>query len=175
MIDINNTDADFETEDEAPSKSARKRQMNALQALGERLTELSDKQLKKIPIEETSLRQAVIEARSIHSNSARRRHMQFIGKLMRNIDPVPIEQALESLFQQERQSKDRFHQLEQLRDELLQKGTTAIEQIMSRWPQADRQHLRQLLLQHQRENRHGQPPAASRKLFRYLRQLQENE
>lgn len=163
-----------EAGDEAPSKSAMKRRMTALQELGETLTRLSDRQLEKIPLESPQLHQAIVEARTIGSNSARRRHMQYIGKLMRGIDPEPIEQALDSLYREQRENADRFHQLEQLRDEVLSQGLKGIEQVVSRWPSADRQHLRQLVLQHQREVARGKPPAASRKLFRYLRELQEN-
>ena len=57
---------------------------------------------------------------------------------------------------------------------MLAAGIAGVELAMQRWPQADRQHLRQLLLQHQREAQQQKPPAASRKLFRYLREQQEN-
>lgn len=160
--------------EDAPSKSEMKRRMTALQELGETLTRLSDKQLAKIPLEDPQLAQAIVEVRAITSNSARRRHMQFIGKLMRNLDPAPIEAALDSLYREQRESADRFHQLEELRDDILAQGLKGIEQVVARWPRADRQHLRQLVLQHQREAARGKPPAASRKLFRYLRELQEH-
>ena len=61
----------------------------------------------------------------------------------------------------------------ELRETVLAAGATGVEEVMARWPQADRQQVRQLVLQHQRETERGQPPAASRKLFRYLRELQE--
>ncbi|MFV0276015.1 MAG: ribosome biogenesis factor YjgA [Parahaliea sp.] len=165
---------DFDYAGEAPSKSAVKRQMLALQALGERLTQLSDRELGKIPLSDARLTQAIVETRGINSNSARRRHLQFIGKLMRDVDPEPVQAALDNLHREQRASADRFHQLEQLRDELLAKGQEAIEPVLARWPQADRQQLRQLLLQHQREQERGKAPAAARKLFRYLRELQEH-
>lgn len=158
---------------ELPSKSAVKRRMLALQALGESLLELNDKQLSRIPVEDEQLLQALREARQIRSNSARRRHLQFIGKLMRNIDPQPIERALQAMHQARREDNDAFHQLEQLREELLAAGPVGVERIMTRWPQADRQQLRQLILQHGRERQRNKPSAASRKLFRYLRELQE--
>ena len=76
--------------EEVISKSAIKRRMTELQQLGESLTQLSDKQLSKVPISDERLLQAIHEARRIRSNSAHRRHLQFIGKLMRDIDPEPI-------------------------------------------------------------------------------------
>lgn len=160
--------------EEGPSKSAVKRQMHALQALGESLTKLSEKQLAQIPISDDELLAAIREIRNIRSNSARKRHLQYIGKLMRDIDPAPIEAALEALFRPAREQNEAFHELEQLRDELLSGKAEAIEAVLARWPVADRQQLRQLVLQHQRERQKGQAPSASRKLFRYLRDLQES-
>jgi ribosome-associated protein len=162
-------------EDEPPSKSARKRQMHSLQAMGESLVDLNDKQLAQIPIDDDRLLSAIQECRQIGSNSARKRHIQFIGKLMRNIDPAPIEQALQVLYTSRQESTAAFHQLEQLRADILAAGKGGVELAMKRFPAADRQHLRQLVLQHGRENQRDKPPAASRKLFAYLKELQENQ
>jgi ribosome-associated protein len=159
--------------DDAPSKSARKRQMHKLQAMGESLVSLNDKQLAQIPIEHERLLAAIRECREIRSNSARKRHLQFIGKLMRYVDPAPIEQALLALHTSRQRNAAAFHQLEQLRADILEAGTEGVEIAMARFPAADRQQLRQLVLQHQRETQKNKPPAASRKLFGYLKELQE--
>src|SRR5512139_2973663 len=79
-------DNDSPDRDEPPSKSARKRQMLSLQAVGESLLDLNDKQLAQIPLEDERLLTAVREARLIRTKNARKRHLQFIGKLMRDID-----------------------------------------------------------------------------------------
>ena len=147
--------------------------MHARQALGESLVQLPEKQLAKMPITSEELLEAIAECRRIRSNSARKRHMQYIGKLMRDIDPQPLEDALAALHQSKQEKTDDFHALEQLRDDILSQGPRAVDALMLRWPDADRQHLRQLILQHQREVQKGKPPAASRKLFRYLRELSE--
>lgn len=76
------------------SKSERKRQMLALQKIGETLVKLSDAQLAQIPLDDTLL-DAVNFARSLKSHEAKRRQLQYIGKLMRHIDPAPIQAALE--------------------------------------------------------------------------------
>jgi ribosome-associated protein len=159
--------------DDPPSKSARKRQMLGLQAMGESLLTLNDKQLAQIPIDDEKLLSAIRECRQIRSNSARKRHLQLIGKLMRNIDPAPIEQALAVLHNTQQQNAATFHQLEKLRENILAAGVGGVELAMTRFPDADRQHLRQLVLQHEREVQRHKPPAASRKLFRYLKELQE--
>lgn len=166
--------SDDDSLQQPPSKSALKRRMLALQQLGESLVGLNEKQLARVPIADERLSRAIRETRQIRSNSARRRHMQFIGKLMRDIDATPIEQALQSMHQSRQQDNDAFHQLEQLREDILQAGLSGVELVMQRWPEADRQQLRQLVLQHQREIAGNKPPAASRKLFKYLRELQQN-
>lgn len=156
-----------------PSKSALKRQMHELQRLGEALLELNDKQLATIPIADEQLLDALHECQRIRSNSARKRHLQLIGKLMRHLDPQPIAAALASIHQERHTATAEFHDLEALRDAVLNAGVAGIEDIVKRFPTADRQHLRQLVRQHQRELKQNKPPAASRKLFRYLRELQD--
>ncbi len=173
MPDWIKNDPDAALDDAAPSKSERKRQMHALQALGESLLSLNDKQLAQLQIEDEQLLLAIQECRLISSNSARKRHLQLIGKLMRNIDPAPLEKALSAMHQGQRESTTVFHELEQLREDILAAGAAGVELAIARWPDADRQQLRQLVLQHQREMDRNKPPAASRKLFRYLRELQE--
>jgi ribosome-associated protein len=160
-----------EVDDGRPSKSARKREMTARQALGERLCALSPRELAQIPLPNDALLAAIEQSRQITANSARRRHMQFIGKLMRDIDPEPLREALDSLHAGHAEQTSQLHALEALRDDLLARGDAGIERVMARWPHADRQHLRQLLRQVQRESESSRPPAAYRKLFRYLREL----
>jgi ribosome-associated protein len=162
-----------EDEYSGPSKSALKRQMTALQKLGQQLVGLSEAELSRIPIESEQLLHAIDEARRIRSNSAKRRQMQYIGKVMRNIDAQPIEKALADMHQQRQYSAETFHQLEQFRDQLQAEGMAAIEAVMLRFPAADRQHLRQLVRSQQREAAAGKPPAANRKIFKYLRELAE--
>ncbi|MAT94752.1 MAG: hypothetical protein CME59_19440 [Halioglobus sp.] len=168
-------DAPDDADDARPSKSERKRQMHALQELGEALLALNDKQLAAIPVQDEQLLEALRDCRRIRSNSARKRQLQFIGKLMRGIDAQPIERALARLHESRQQAAQSFHELEQLRDEVLAGGPGGVETALAQFPQADRQQLRQLVLQHQRELQRGKPPAASRKLFRYLRALREEQ
>ena len=164
---------DWDEEALTPSKSELKRQMHARQQLGESLLQLNEKQLAEIPIEDEQLLEALAECKRIRSNSARKRHLQYIGKLMRGIDPEPIEAALAAIYQPQLEATQAHHELEALRDDVLAAGVSGVEVVMQRFPDADRQHLRQLVLQHQKEMRAQKPPAASRKLFRYLRDLQQ--
>ena len=166
---------DIEGDGDARSKSARKREMTSRQALGEALCELSRAELARIPIEDERLLAAVEESRQISHHSALRRHRQYIGKLMRSIDPEPIQRALASLHEERRGAAARFHELEILRDRLVDEGDAALEAVLRRFPHADRQHLRALHRETQRERQAMRPPAASRRLFRYLRELAESE
>jgi ribosome-associated protein len=82
-------------EDTGPSKSALKRESTALQDLGRELAELGKERLARVPIDE-DLRDAVKDYQRFTSHEARRRQLQFIGKLMRNVDPEPIRAALDA-------------------------------------------------------------------------------
>mgnify|MGYP001007350934 CR=1 FL=1 len=82
---------------ERPSKSQRKRESHALQALGEQLVELRDDVLLRLPLDE-DLVEAIRFARTIRSHEGRRRQLQLVGKLMRHADGEAIlQEALESL------------------------------------------------------------------------------
>jgi ribosome-associated protein len=176
MRESGNDAADGELpEDIAPSKSARKREMTARQELGEALCQLSPAQLATIPIDDDALLQAIVDARSIHSRSAARRHRQFIGKLMRGIDPEPIRSALEQIHHARSDAAAAFHDLEELRDALLRDGDRALSAVLERFPDADRQQLRQLLRNGQRDLDGNGARGAGRRLFRYLRELQAEE
>jgi len=83
--------------DDRPSKSELKRQMHALQEIGERLVALPQNDLDRIPIEDARLEDAIAQARRITARGGLKRQLQFIGKLMRSVDPAPIEAALASL------------------------------------------------------------------------------
>ena len=155
-----------------PSKSARKREMTARQDLGVALCELSPKELARIPIEDEALLAAIEESRRISHHSALRRHRQYIGKLMRRIDPEPLQRALDELHRERRGAAAAHQDLERLRDELIARGDAGLEAVLARFPDADRQRLRQLLREARREHDADRPPAASRRLFRYLRELQ---
>lgn len=113
-----------------PSKSARKREFQAVQVLGEQLIELADEQLNNLALDETLL-DAVLAAKTIKSHSALRRQKQLIGKLMRSTDPAPIQAALDGLGQYGHQEKDLFRQAEQWRDRIANEGTQALSDLFA--------------------------------------------
>ena len=164
-------ETDHDDQDEI-SKSRRKRELQELKKLGEALLEFSDDALRQLMLPDVLL-DALHTARKIHSNGARKRQMQYVGKLMKDIDVAPVRQALEDRNRQHDLHSREFHLLETLREQLLTDGDSALPAVLAQFPHADRQHLRKLARQARKEHDSGQPPRASRLLFRYLRELQE--
>ena len=155
------------------SKSARKRQMHALQDLGEQLVALTSTQLAKLNLDNEALLEAVTLAQRITHHSGKRRQMQYIGKLMRSADADRIAEALDALHEGSRKEKAREHMIEAARDALVARGDDALTEVLTIWPHADRQMLRQLSRSAIDEQKKGLPPASARKLFRYLRSLSD--
>ncbi len=164
---------DLDLDDEKPSKSELKRQMTQLQKLGEQLLNLQPVELEKMQLPETLL-EALALARRIKSREGKRRQLQYIGKLMRSIDAEPIRLHLQQREQGQQLAQRRFHQLEQMRDRLVNNGTGEIEQVMARFPTADRTRLGHLVRAAGRERENHQAPKSARRLFRYLRDLDEH-
>ena len=164
---------DFEDEENlGPSRSRLKREAEALQALGLELVKLNASQLAEIPMPER-LHDAVMEARRIKSHGALRRQMQFVGRVMREIEAEPIQQALERLRNRDRAAASRFHQLERWRDRLIDEGDKALAEWFDEHPESDRQHMRQLVRNAAKEKKTGKPAGAGRALFRYVREVVE--
>ena len=155
------------------SKSQRKRELHALKELGLKLLDFSDDSLRQLDLPEKLL-EALLTAKKITSNVARKRQLSYVGKLMKEIDPAPIQAVVQAREHQHLTSTREFHLLENLREQLLLEGDVALPAVLSHFPRADRQHLRKLVRQARSEQSNGQPPGASRRLFRYLRELQES-
>jgi len=155
-----------------PSKSQRKRELDELKQLGRELLGFSDDALRQLLLPEALL-EALRTAQKIKAHGAQKRQLQYIGKLLREVDDTPIREAIEARDRQHATHTREFHQLEELRDRLLAEGDAALGEAMALFPLADRQHLRKLVRQACREHEQKQPPRASRQLFRYLRELQE--
>lgn len=155
---------------EDKSKSERKREVTALQDLGERLLELSQEQLNNIRISQ-ELQDALILAKTLKSRGARRRQMQYIGVLMRRIDPEPIRLMIHEIDKGQKHKAREFQQLETMRNSLIDGDDTVFEEIIRRFPDADILRLRQLVRGARKEKKENKPPKQSRSLFRCLREL----
>lgn len=153
-----------------PSKSQLKREMTALQDIGTELAELSRERLARIEMPER-LREAILDVQRITKHEARRRQMQFIGKLMRDVDPAPLREALDEVRGISAAANARQHRLERLRTQLME-DEAAFAELARDYPAADIQQLRQLRRNALKEAQQGKPPRAYRELFRELRALE---
>jgi ribosome-associated protein len=156
-----------------PSKSQKKRESTALQDLGAELVGLSRDQLKKFDLPD-KLRDAVRDCQRFTSHGAIARQMQYIGKLMRSIDPAPIQAALDEIKGVSAAANARQHALERLRTRLLE-DEAVIGEIANDHPQTDITQLRQLRRNALKEQQLGKPPRAFREIFRVLRELKEHD
>lgn len=166
-----NQKAPWEEEEEIilVSKTEMKNDMIMLQKLGEELVELKASVLEKFPIPE-DLAEAIKNAQRF-KNEARRRQLQYIGKMMRTIDPEPIQAALDKYRNKHAQTTVALHKMEQLRDRVVAEGDEAVEAVISLYPSANRQRLRQLARQAKKEQQHSKPPKASREIFQVIKEL----
>ena len=160
------------TADAVPSKTKKKQAMTALQDLGAALVELAPARLEGIGLPEP-LARAVADARRFTSHGARRRQMQFIGRLMREIDPEPIRAALEKLTGHSRAAAARQKQLERWRARLIE-DDSALTEFAQDHPLAELQVLRTLIRNARKEIAEARPPHAQRELFRLLREAADN-
>lgn len=168
------TDDEFEWDDEpAKSKTQLKKEMHALQDMGKQLSELNDEQLARMPLE-PKLHNALRELRRLKHREAKRRQMQFIGRLMRDADLDGIQTVLDQLNHHSRLNVQLHHSAEQWRDRLLAEPD-AIQAFIDEHPETDIQHLRQLLRQARKEADQNKPPAAARKLFKAIRETFSRE
>lgn len=163
----------MDTTDHIPAERSRsqvKRDAEALQKLGERLIKLPKKQLELVPLPD-KLREAIEQARHISARSALKRQRQYVGRLMRNVDPEPIRSKLDELNNVDKLSKARFHLCERWRDRLITEGDSALAEFLAQHPQADRQHLRRLMREAGNDGSGMRPPRHARELFRYIQSL----
>ncbi len=151
------------------SKSQRKREMHALQALGETLVALPAEQLARIALPET-LHEAIMQARSISQRGALRRQLQYVGRLMREVDADQIRNRLQSVQAGTVTDVAMLHRAERWRERLLA-DDTAMSEFVAAFPATDVQQLRTLLRNAKREMAAGRPPRAYRELFRNIRDI----
>ncbi len=152
-----------------PSKTKIKQQMHDLQGIGEQLVELGNDRLKQLNLPER-LYDAVCEMKRINKFGAQRRQMQFIGRLMREVETAPIIAKLEAWNGSSRQHTAYLHQIERWRDRLLE-NDAALTELLAAHPDADAQHLRALIRNAHKEKELGKPPKSYREIFQVLREI----
>jgi ribosome-associated protein len=154
-----------------PSRSARKRAAHAAQALGESLLLLPDAELDSLGLP-PELLEALRAARRIRSRAAGARQRQYIGRLMRALDPAPIRAALAARSEQAARERERSRRIESWRERLIVEGEAALDELARWYPDIDRAEWAARVGIARRERAHGVTGgAAARQLFRALRTL----
>lgn len=152
------------------SKSARKREATALQELGVQLAGLPDAEMGNLDLPE-NLVTALKALRRLSSRGAQVRQRQYIGKLMRGIDPEPVLAKLADRKRKHDTEIRHFQRIEQWRDRLLAEPDGTLKELLKEHPRADGALLTKLLAKIDRERTEQRSPAGTRELFAYLRQL----
>ena len=164
-------DEDFTDSSARPSKTKKKEAMHELQDLGAELVELSVGQLKRIKLPE-NIYDAVRECQKITAHGARRRQLQYLGKLMRTADDEPIRAGLALIRGESSAEIARLHRLERFRVRLME-DEAFLSEIAATWPSVDLQHLRQLRRNALKEQETGKPPKNFRAIFQVLQELEQ--
>lgn len=162
---------DSPVETGVPSKTQRKAAMQALQDLGEQLIALPRERRARLPLDD-GLRQAIDEYERLGAHEARRRQMQYIGRLMRDVDTAPISEAIAAFTGTSRAESARLHRIEALRERVLA-DESELTTLLADHPGADIQRLRQLRRNTIAERARGAPPRSFRALFQLLKEILE--
>lgn len=167
---------EHDTDQPLISKTKLKAEADAKQALGKLLIDLPLDKIDQLNLPEELL-DAVLEAKRIKSNSALRRQVQYIGRLMREVDPAPIQAQLDRWNGKDQQENARFHAMEKWRDRLIEEGgrpnSEALQAFVAKYPDADIQQLRNLSRNAHKELAGNKPPKNSRELFKCIREIIE--
>lgn len=164
---------EFEPEYDRPSKSELKRQMTALQKMGQELVDSARDRVKRVPMPE-DVRDAILECQNITNHEGRRRQMQFVGKKMRTLDEAEvalIQKTIDSWKGASKSETAAMHSLERKREKLLTKDE-ALTELMAENPELDVQHLRTLIRNARKEQAENKPPKAYREIFQILKEIQ---
>lgn len=164
---------EFEQEYDRPSKSQLKREMTALQKLGEELVAEPKERVKRLPMPE-DVRDAILECQNIKDHEGRRRQLQYVGKKMRGLEEeevAAIQKMLDSWRGQSKADTAALHALERRRDKLL-KDDKALTELLADYPDANAQQLRTMIRNARKEQAENKPPKAYREIFRILKELQ---
>ncbi len=166
-------DPGFPTDASEPSRSQLRRDALDILKLAEALAAMPEALLERLALDD-ALAEEVRRTRAVTSHIARKRQTQFLAKQLRRLDRealAPIREALSTDREQARRNAAVLHRTERWRDRLLAEGDDALAELLAAFPQADRQHLRQLVRNTLAERKADKPPRAYRELFHALKEL----
>lgn len=160
-----------DSEDLKPSKSQRKRDMQAVKVLAEKLASLSSDQLSTLDMPD--IVDAIEQAKRITKGNARKRQIQHVTKLLSRTDTSRAKQLIDELDASSAAHIQKFHQLEIWREKLLEDDQVAMTEIVEAFPSVDRQQMRQIVRAAIKEKNSGDERVEYRKLFQFLKSLSE--
>jgi len=163
-----------ETEYDGPSKSQLKRESHHLVDIGEEILKLSREEIQSLNLPD-EVEVAINTALKIKSRSGLKRQRLYIGKLLRSMESDEIETQLRKIQHRHDTNTAHFKRLEKWRDSLIDNDKRTLNEVISHYPNIDRQHINQLIRAAHQEKQKNKPPAASRKLFKYLRELEDDK
>jgi ribosome-associated protein len=165
---------EFEQKYDRPSKSQLKREMTALQELGEELVSQPKERVMRVPMPE-DVREVILECQKIKDHEGRRRQMQYVGKKMRTLEEdeiAAIQKVIDSWKGASKAETAAMHALERRREKLLA-DDKALTELKEQHPDVDVQQLRVLIRNARKEQAENKPPKAYREIFQILKQLQQ--
>lgn len=164
--------SEFDQEYDRPSKSQMKREMTALQKLGEQLVNEPRDRVLRVPLPD-SLRDAILDCQRVKAHEGRRRQVQYIGRLMRELDEAQIaaiQKAIDGWKGQSKAETAALHAIEHQRERLMA-DDSALTELLASYPDVDAQQLRTLIRNARKEREQQKPPKASREIFQILKSL----
>ena len=156
------------------SKSQRKRDAHELLDLARQLVSMPETRLKRLPMDQ-GLHDEVAFARNIRSHGARKRQLMTVAKKLRNSDTEALLDAVNNIDEKNRRETARLHHVEAWRDRLVEGDDKALTELLEHGQDANVQTLRQLIRNAKKEAQLNKPPAAARKLFKVLREMNARE
>jgi ribosome-associated protein len=157
-----------------PNKTQIKKEMATLFALGEELSALSAAHIKSLELPEI-IDKAVLEVAKMPHTGARKRLLKYIAGHLHKIDVNPILEKVARIKNTSAHAVREHHLAEHWRDKLIAEGNEALTEFLDEYPHADRQQLRQLMRNAQKEAELAKPPKSSRLLYQYLKSLMQAE
>jgi ribosome-associated protein len=154
-----------------PNKTRIKKEIAGIAAMAEEISQLSPSQIAEFELPE-NIAAALLDAGKMGQNSARKRLLKYITAQLRTIDTEAVQETLARMKNRSAHAVREHHQAERWRDSLLaDTGNQQLTQLMSEFPAADSQHLRQLQRNAQKEAKEAKPPKSARLLYKYLKEL----
>jgi ribosome-associated protein len=155
--------------DSVISKTELKKDSKKIQQFGRKISELTINNIEafKFPI---NIYEATIGLKNLKSNSAKKRQVQYLGKLLREIDLTDAFITMKQLKVSSQKEIQRNHIIENWRDKLLS-NNESITEFVDEYPEIDRQSLRQTISNAQKEKKDNKPPKYTRQLFKLIKDI----